>query len=288
MNDEVFIERAGDVIPKVISIAKKNNNALFKVPTKCPSCELKLSKDGSYVYCKNINCIEVLKKKVTYLASKKCFNIIGLGGNIIDKLVDNKIIKNISDIFNLNKEQLLLLEGFGDKLAENLINEINTKKNVSLVKFLNSLGIRHVGENISGLLADNFSDIEDIASSNIEKIESIDGIGIEIASSIFDFFQKKDNTKEIDLFIKNGVLIKKQSNPKGNKFQGKQICVTGKLSTYSRDEITNLIISQNGKVVNSVSKKTDFLIAGEDSGSKLIKAKELGIKILSEKEFLNI
>jgi len=285
--DEVFIERAGDVIPKVIRVSKKNNPNKFKVPKKCPSCNMKLYKDGSYIFCKNITCIEVLKRKVTYLVSKKCFNIIGLGGNIIDKLVDNKIVMTISDVFSLNKNELQKLDGFGDKLAENLINEINNKKDISLPKFINSLGIRHVGENISILLANNFTDIKKIGSSSIEKIESIDGIGTEIANSIFIFFQNEENIKEINLFFKNGVLIKKAKPTEGSKFYGQTICITGKLTNYSREEMVDLIIKQEGKVVNSVSKKTDILLAGEKSGSKLEKARELGVTTLNEKDFLN-
>ena len=287
IGDEVFIERAGDVIPKVIKVSRKNNSKKFKVPNKCPSCKMELYKDGSYIFCKNISCMEVLKRKVTYLVSKKCFNIIGLGGNIIDKLVDNKIVKTISDVFSLDKNELRKLEGFGNKLAENLINEIDKKKNVSLPKFINSLGIRHVGENISTLLSNNFTDIEKIGSSTIKKIESIDGIGTEIANSIFIFFQNQENIKEINLFFKNGVQIEKEKTTKGSKFLGQTICITGKLTNYSREEIIDLIIKEQGKIVNSVSKKTDILIAGEKSGSKLEKAKELGVVILTEKDFLN-
>ena len=284
--DEVLIERAGDVIPKVLKINKKNNAKKFKQPVKCPCCNSKLYKEGTYLFCKEIDCIDVLERKVTYLASKKCFNIIGLGENIIKNLVENKIINRVSDVFNLKKNKLLELEGFGEKLARNIVDEIEKKKNISLSKFVGSLGIRHVGENVSKLLANHFQNIENILNANIEEIESIEGIGIEIAGSIYDFFKDQKNLNEIDLFFKNGIVIISSSILKGDKFQNKTICITGRFDKYSRDEITEIILNQNGKVVNSITKKTDLLIAGEKAGSKLQKAILLNIKIINEKEFL--
>ena len=286
--DEVLIERAGDVIPKVLKKIKSNNKLKFQLPTNCPCCKSKLHKDGSYMFCKDTSCIEVLKKRVTYLASKKCFNIIGLGGNIIDNLVSNNVIRKISDIFALDKNRIMGLEGFGEKLTNNLINEINKKKKISMDKFINSLGIRHVGENVSNLLCQRFDNIDIISNASIEEIESIDGIGIEIANSIYDYFDNEDNLEEIQNILKKGVSIQNERSFKGNKMQGKLVCITGKFNNYSRQELTDYIISQRGKVVSSISKKTNILLAGEAPGTKLKKAKELNIEIMNELDFLKL
>ena len=286
--DEVLIERAGDVIPKVLKVIQKNNKTNFKNPTECPSCRSTLSKEGSYLFCKNIDCQEVLKRKISYLVSKKCFNIIGLGSNIINNLVSKKVISRISDVFNLDESEILKLDGFGPKLANNLITEINNKKNIELSRFISSLGIRHVGENISKLISLHFKDLNKIILAGKEEIESIEGIGIEIAASLDSYLDKKENIHEIDNFIKNGVLIKTEDLPTGDKFKGKMICITGKFKNFSRDELTLIVNNQKGKVVSSISSKTDILVAGEKSGSKFKKAKELGIKIISESDFLKL
>ena len=287
-NDEVLIERAGDVIPKVLKVSKKINSTKFKLPTKCPSCKSLLSKEGSYLFCKETNCIEVLKRKVAYLASKKCFNIVGLGESIVDNLVSSNIIKDIPDVFSLKKNKLLELEGFGEKLAENLILEINNKKTIPLAKFISSLGIRHVGENISNLLAKNFVNIDKISSAKENQIESVDGIGTEIAKSVVEYFSVNKNKEEIKTMLDSGIKISKDSLIEGDKFLGKSICITGKLKNYSREELSNIIVKQQGKVVSSVSKNTDILISGENSGSKLEKAKSLNIKVMNVNQFLNL
>tara|TARA_B100000530_G_scaffold322486_1_gene257504 strand:- start:27 stop:752 length:726 start_codon:yes stop_codon:yes gene_type:complete len=240
------------------------------------------------MFCKETSCIEVLKKRVTYLASKKCFNIIGLGGNIIDNLVSNNVIKKISDIFDLDKKRIMNLEGFGEKLTNNLINEINKKKKISMDKFINSLGIRHVGENVSNLLCQRFDNLDIISNASIEEIESIDGIGVEIANSIDDYFNNLDNLEEIQNILKNGVSIQNERSFKGNKMKGKLVCITGKFKNYSRQELTDYVTSQQGKVVSSISKKTNILLAGEAPGTKLKKAKELNIEIMNELDFLKL
>jgi len=288
VKDEVLIERAGDVIPKVLKKIKSNNKLKFKIPNLCPCCHSKLYKDGSYMFCKDTSCMEVLKKKITYLASKKCFNIIGLGGNIIDNLVTNNVIKKISDLFKLNKRQILELEGFGEKLTANLLNQIDKRKKITMSKFISSLGIRHVGENISNLLSINFNSIHSLSLASIDQIEAIDGIGIEIANSVKDFFDDKKNIQEIDTIFQNGVEIQNEQSFSGDLMLGKSVCITGKFKNYSRDELQSIVLSQQGKVVSSISKNTNILIVGESPGSKLKKAKELGIKVIDEDEFLKL
>jgi len=240
------------------------------------------------MFCKDTSCMEVLKKKITYLASKKCFNIIGLGGNIIDNLVTNNVIKKISDLFKLNKRQILELEGFGEKLTANLLNQIDKRKKITMSKFISSLGIRHVGENISNLLSINFNSIHSLSLASIDQIEAIDGIGIEIANSVKDFFDDKKNIQEIDTIFQNGVEIQNEQSFSGDLMLGKSVCITGKFKNYSRDELQSIVLSQQGKVVSSISKNTNILIVGESPGSKLKKAKELGIKVIDEDEFLKL
>ena len=194
--------------------------------------------------CKETSCIEVLKKRVNYLASKKFLNIIGLGGNIIDNFVSNNIIKKISDIFYLDKNRIMNLEGFGEKLTNNLINEINKKKKLSMDQYINSLGIRHVGENVSNLLCPSFDNLDIISNASIEEIELIDGIGVEIANSIYDYFNNLDHLEEIQNILKNGVAIQNERSFNGNKMKGKLICITGKFKNYARQKLIEYVTSK--------------------------------------------
>ena len=287
IGDSVIVERAGDVIPKVVKIVKKEKESSMPIPKKCPCCKNILEKEGSYIFCKNSNCTEVLKAQLAYLVSKKSFNIVGLGKRILVTLVNKKIVNNLSDIFNLNRSKLLNLDGFGEKLATNLIEEIDAKKEVTFERFINSLGIRHVGENISKILAAEFINLEDLKKAPIEKIEKIDGVGIEIANSIQIFFNTEGNLKNINSMLKNGVVIK--SVPKaGLKLAGITFCITGTFNSFSRDQLISVINGHSGKVTSTISKKTDFLIVGAKPGSKLNEAERLNVKVVDEKEFSNL
>ena len=202
-------------------------------------------------------------------------------------LVNKKIVNNLSDIFNLNRSELLNLDGFGEKLVTNLIEEIDAKKEVTFERFINSLGIRHVGENISKILAAEFINLEDLKKAPIEKIEKIDGVGIEIANSIRIFFNTEGNLKNINSMLKNGVVIK--SVPKaGLKLAGITFCITGTFNSFSRDQLISVINGHSGKVTSTISKKTDFLIVGGKPGSKLNEAERLNVKVVDEKEFSNL
>ena len=287
IGDSVIVERAGDVIPKVVKIVKKEKESSMPIPKKCPCCKNILEKEGSYIFCKNSNCTEVLKAQLAYLVSKKSFNIVGLGKRILVTLVNKKIVNNLSDIFNLNRSELLNLDGFGEKLVTNLIEEIDAKKEVTFERFINSLGIRHVGENISKILAAEFINLEDLKKAPIEKIEKIDGVGIEIANSIRIFFNTEGNLKNINSMLKNGVVIK--SVPKaGLKLAGITFCITGTFNSFSRDQLISVINGHSGKVTSTISKKTDFLIVGGKPGSKLNEAERLNVKVVDEKEFSNL
>jgi len=287
IGDQVLVERAGDVIPKVLKITKKLNRKPFKIPKRCPCDKEDLHKEGSYMFCKNTECTEILKGKLTYLVSKKNFNIIGLGKRILVSLVDNNIVKNIADVFNLSFDDLIRLDGFGKKLTTNLINEVNLRKEIAFDRFINSLGVRHVGENISKIITQKFKNIEELQNATLEDIEKIDGIGIEIAKSTREFFNNKRNTNIINQMISNGVEIKYEEEV-GSGLEGNTFCITGTLESFTRDELVEMIQKERGNVTSSISKKTNYLILGNHPGSKLDDAKMLGIKIIDEKELLKL
>jgi len=287
IGDQVLVERAGDVIPKVLKITKKLNKVPFKIPTRCPCDKENLYKEGSYMFCKNIDCSEILKAKLAYLASKKSFNIIGLGKKILVNLVDNNIINNISDIFNLDFDNLMQLDGFGEKLTTNLINEINLKKEINFDRFINSLGIRHVGENISKIITKKFRNMEELQNTSLEDIISIDGVGTEIAKSVREFFSNKKNIDIIKKMLNNGVEIKYDKKV-GSKLRGNTFCITGVLENFTRDRLVEIIQKESGNITSSISKKTNYLILGNNPGKKLSDAQTLGVNIIDEKEFLKL
>ena len=285
--DTVLIERAGDVIPKILKITNKIKQTAIRVPTKCPCCNKRLEKEGSYIFCKNSNCTDILKAQLSYLVSKKSFNINGLGRNILITLVDKKIVMDLSDIFKLESSKLIELEGFGEKLINNLIEEIDNRKEISFDKFINSLGIRHVGENISKIIANRFMNIEKLKNAKLVEIEEVEGVGAEIAKSIKNYFITEKNLMIIQNMFNNGVLIKSE-NKNSLKLAGKTFCITGTFNNFSRDYLKDKINKESGKVTSSVSKRTDFLIAGDNPGNKLNDAKRLKIKIINEQEFLEL
>jgi len=289
IGDRVLIERAGDVIPKVLRITKKINTKRFKVPTMCPSCKkADIHKEGSYMFCKNTECPEILNAKLAYLVSKKSFNIIGLGKQILTNLVENNVIKDIADVFSLDTSNLIQLDGFGEKLAKNLVNEINLKKEVDFDKFINSLGIRHVGENVSKIVAANFNNLDELIHTDSERIENLDGIGTEIAKSIMEFVTNKKNIDIIRKILNNGVKIKYAKNIIGEKLRDSVFCITGTLKNFTRDQLIEAIQQEGGAVASTVNKKTNYLILGDNPGSKLNKANELDINVIDENEFLKL
>ena len=289
VGDKVLIERAGDVIPKVLRITKKVNTKRFKIPTVCHSCgKADIHKEGSYMFCKNTECPEILNAKLAYLVSKKSFNIIGLGKQILINLVENNVIKDIADVFSLDANNLIQLDGFGEKLAKNLVDEINLKKEVDFDKFINSLGIRHVGENVSKIIAENFNSLDELIHTDSERIENLDGIGTEIAKSIMEFVTNRNNIDIIRKILSNGVEIKYTKNIIGEKLRGNAFCITGTLKNFTRNQLIETIRQEGGIAVSTVNKKTNYLIVGDNPGSKLNKANELDIDVIDENEFLKL
>ncbi len=293
--DLVEIERAGDVIPYVTRLVKKNNKLKIKIkpPRNCPICKSNVlkEKDEAILRCSNTyGCSSQLMGRIVHFVSKKSLNIDGFGEKQVKQLFNLKYLNKVEDIFNLEKfeSEIIELDGWGKLSFSNLINSINNSKKISFDKFIYSLGIRFIGEVNAEILANEFKELDAFisSSSNISVLENIDGLGPKAISSIMDFFSKDTNMETIKN-LKNNLSISFVDNKTlDNFFSNKHLVFTGTLSQLSRDEAKYLAKTKGAKILSSISKKTDFLIAGEKAGSKIDKATQLGVKILNEKEFL--
>lgn len=314
VGDTVVIHKAGDVIPEVVEVVKKmrtGNERVFSMPKNCPICggpvrkENILDKDKSAsaaYYCASRNCREVERRKLEHFVSKKGFNIDGLGEKIVGQLLDLGLINNAADIFSLKKSDLINLERFAEKSADNLIEAIASRKKILLEKFIFSLGIRHLGEEGAILIRDfligknyqpkNPAELEKFFSLfSFEDLSSIKGIGERTAKSLIDWFKQESNRKMLNKMTREGVTFLESSTMSQERsefLKQKTFVLTGTLKNLTRDEAKDLIRKGGGKVASSVSVNTDYLVFGADPGSKLTKAKELGIKLLSEEEFLKM
>ncbi|MDP8212690.1 MAG: NAD-dependent DNA ligase LigA [Candidatus Zapsychrus exili] len=288
--DRVLIERAGDVIPKIIKVVEASKDkGLFNIPKKCLSCGgpiKKRSQEDVAYYCENQSCPDKLKKGLIHFTSRGAMDIEGLGESVVEQLFSKKLISDIADIYFLNKSDLLTLDLFKDKKADNLIDAINKSKSQTLSKFMFALGIPNVGQKAAATLAKRFGTLENLAQARIEDLESIYEIGDVIASSTVEFFKSTSTFKLINKFKKAGINFKEVSVTRvSDSLLGKKFVLTGSLSSMSRTQAASIIKSQGGEVVSSVSKNTDFVVAGEAPGSKYKKALDLGIKILNEQSF---
>ncbi|OGZ97868.1 MAG: hypothetical protein A3D41_01135 [Candidatus Sungbacteria bacterium RIFCSPHIGHO2_02_FULL_41_12b] len=301
IGDTVIVERAGDVIPAVTGVLRRlrpKNAKEFHMPLHCPVCNSPVKKIESAdkkqefsvaYYCSNKNCGAVEREKLYHFISKKAFDIQGLGPKIIDALIESGLIKNAADIFTLKKEELEPLERFAEKSASKLIASINQKRTIELNRFIYSLGIHHVGEETAIDLAKNFGSINALNLASPEKLEKIRDIGGVVAKSIYNWFRDKKNRELLNRFKKAGLKIKIESQkPKKHKFKDKTFVLTGELESFTRDEAKGKIRNLGGEISESVNKKTDYVVAGENPGLKYNKAMKFGVKILSEEEFLNI
>ncbi len=290
IGDTVFVQRAGDVIPEVIKPVKELRDGTqrrFKMPDRCPVCGSRVVKDGAYYRCSNINCPSVLKESIKHFVSRKAMNIEGFGEKLIEQLVDKGIVKDVSDIYKLDKKTLMSLDRVGEKLAENLLTAIERSKGTTFAKFIYALGIRHVGEFVARLLAERFKNLENLKKATKEELLKIDGIGEEIANSVVSFFREEKNLKTIEKLFSYGVHFIDENKEEKSKIAGKSFVFTGTLSK-PREYFKELIERKGGIVRNSVSKNLDYLVVGENPGSKLKKAEQLGIKIIGEKELMEL
>jgi len=291
IGDKVFIQKAGDVIPEVVEVLKNKRTGTeknFKMPTKCPVCGAPTERvEGeAVVRCTGIECPAQLFRSLVHFASRDAMDIEGLGPAVIEQLLDAKLISNVADIYSLKKEDIMNLERMGEKSADNLINAINKSKTNSLDKLINSFGIRHVGGKSAKIIAQSFENLDAISNAKIEDLASIHEVGQVMAESICEFFSNPQ-TKDLVSKLKNAGINMKglQKEIVDSRFDGMTFVLTGTLSTLGRKEASDIIESFGGKVSGSVSKKTTYVLAGEDAGSKLTKAQELGISIINEDDF---
>ena len=292
IGDEVVIERAGDVIPQIIEVSKNNkrteDSKKFRMPEDCPVCNSKLFKDldDPFTKCLDSECDDQIKRALEHFSSKNCVEIEGLGEGIINILFENKLVSSITDLYNLTYKELINLEGFQNKSANNLLDSISISKKVTPEKLLHGLGIPHVGSEISELLLLNFRNINKIFDSSEDDILEIDGIGPKIYESLKDWIKKEKNKILLENLENIGFEFNSQNTLIEGKLNSLNICVTGELEDFSRQSIKQLIKDNGGKFQSGVSSKTDILVSGVNSGSKLKKAQELGVEILTEKEFI--
>ncbi|NGX42940.1 MAG: hypothetical protein K940chlam7_01229, partial [Chlamydiae bacterium] len=292
VGDLATIEKGGDVIPKVVEVDPKSRPAgshPWKMPQKCPSCGTELVRiEGEVaVRCPNPHCPEQQQRKVTYFAGKEAMDIENLGEKVVEQLMKRGFVKTPSDIYTLTEMQLLQLEGFKSKSVQRLLESIDHSRKVPLERFIMALGIKYVGTGTAELLANNAGDLETLSEMDVEELKDIDGIGEKGAHAVVDFFADGNNQKEMERLLTHGVqpqklVIKSYAD---HPFSGKSFVLTGSLQNYTRPAASALIKERGGKVVGSVSKKTDYVLAGEAAGSKLDKAKALEISILTEDEF---
>ncbi|MBW6440972.1 NAD-dependent DNA ligase LigA [Patescibacteria group bacterium] len=292
VGDTVVIQKAGDIIPEIVFVVKglrKGDEKKYRIPKKCPHCGAGVIRSEGEVasYCPNKNCFQMKLRRLSHFASKKAFDIDGFGPNKIKQLAEEGLISNFSDIFELKKGDLEVLDRFADKSVDNLIAAIEKSKKIALGRFIYALGIRHVGEEMAHDLSRQLECIERFWKITKEELESMDGIGPKVAESIFQYFQNVDNLQIIEGLFAKGVKIKNEIKIK-NKLDGLSFVVTGSLKNMSREVAKEKIRNLGGDIHSAVTKNTSFLIAGEKAGNKLKKAQELKIKILSEDEFLEM
>ena len=288
LGDRVVIRKAGDIIPEVIRVVSHaENSEKFKLPSVCPSCGATVIReaDEAAVRCVNPECPAQLLRNLIHFCSRDAMDIEGLGDAILEKLVSNGLLTKASDIYTLKKEDFMTLEGFKDKSSQNLVDAIENSKKNDLAKFIFALGIRHVGQKAGKILAEHFVTMENLMNADLTALKSIEGFGDIMAQSVLDFFALEQSANEIEAFASYGVNMNSLKEKIDNRFEGKTFVLTGTLPTYSRNEASEIIEKFGGKTASSVSKKTSYVLAGEDAGSKLVKAQSLGVTIINEDEF---
>lgn len=287
IGDVVTVRKAGDIIPEVLCVNEHNSNSVFKFPDVCPSCGEKVyrDEDEAAIRCINPECPAQLLRNLIHFCSRDAMDIEGLGPAIIETFVNEGMIAKTYDIYNLDFNKILSLEGFKETSANNIINSVNNSKNNDLSKLIFALGIRHIGAKAGKLLADYFKDIDLVMNASVDDILQIDGFGKIMAESVVEFFSS-DSTKELIAKLKEaGVNMKSTNVVEDTRFSGMTFVLTGTLPTLKRAEASKIIESFGGKTSSSVSKKTTYVLAGEEAGSKLDKANKLGVQIISEEEF---
>jgi len=291
INDRVLLERGGDVIPKIVSVVEQApDRHPFRMPSRCPVCggEVFREEGEAVRRCLSQTCPAKLKESLLHWASRKAMKIDGLGDRLVDQLVEKGLVRDVADLYRLDKQSLQDLERMGPKSAENLVQEIDASRSLEFWRLLFGIGIRHVGERTAQILARHFGSIERLEHASPEELEQVHEIGPKLAESIYQFLRQPENRALIERLRNAGLPMKSdavEEPQRGQVFAGKTFVLTGTLDTITREEATALIAERGGRVTSSVSKKTDFVLAGRDAGSKLQKAQDLGVRILDEREF---
>ncbi len=291
IGDTIIVRKAGEIIPEVVSVKKHGQGSIvFKMPEFCPSCGSVVFKedDEAVLRCQNADCPAQLLRHLIHFTSRDAMDIEGLGPAVLEQLLENNIISNINDIYKIDFEKVENLERTGKKSVENLKSAIEKSKQNDLSKLLTALGIRHVGAKAAKILADEFENIENIFNASLDDLKSIEHFGDIIAESVYDFFSLDKTRQIIDEFKACGVNTVSKNEKQSEKLSGLTFVLTGTLPSLKRNEAAKIIEENGGKVSSSVSKKTDYVLSGEDSGSKLTKAEQLGIKIIDEDDFFNL
>ncbi|PXF51537.1 MAG: DNA ligase (NAD(+)) LigA [Candidatus Methanophagaceae archaeon] len=306
VGDTVVVQRAGDVIPEVVGVVKSRRTGAereFKMPDRCPVCGAAVVKErgrgkgregpvrgkvreGPVVRCVGVSCVAQLRERLKHFASLRALNIEGLGEKVVEQLVGRGLVSDAADLFFLTKQDLLGLERLGEKSAENLLNALEKSKQTTLARLIYALGIRHVGEQTASLLAERFGDLEALRSASYEDLVEVEGVGPEVAKSVLLFFRQASTKELLAKLERAGVKCEKRGvrGEKEEKMKGKTFVFTGRIS-MPREEVKKMVEQLGGRVASSVSKKTDFVVAGEGVGGKLAKAERLGVKVIGEAEF---
>jgi DNA ligase (NAD+) len=286
IGDWVRVERGGDVIPKVVEVDKDHPRGKddIDVPDKCPVCGTRVMRtEGEVDYrCVNANCPAKLLGTILHFASRGVMNIDGMGDALVTQLTERGLVKNVADIYKLTKENLLSLERMGEKSAQNILDEIEGSKKLPLERVIYGLGIRFVGERTAQFLAEHFGSMEALQQARVEELQNVDEVGPRIAESIAEFFSIPANRKLVERLREAKLTLTGEKKQRGTKLTGKTFVLTGTLPRFTRDEAKKMIEDAGGKVTGSVSKKTDYVVAGSDAGSKLDKARELGVAVIDE------
>ena len=294
VGDTVVVEKAGKIIPHIVRVEKHERSGKslkkFKFPVKCPECDSQLSKDegGVYIRCTNLACPAQVRERIRYYATRNAMDIEGLGDKIVEQLVSNGLVENYGDLYRLSIEQLQELPRMGKGSSSKLVRAIQGSKDRGLDRLLNALSIRHVGNTVSKTLAKQFGNVDALRQASVEQIAAVDEVGDIIAQSVNDYFSSDYGAATIDDLIELGLktdVDQAAAAAVGDQLAGKTFVVTGTLSKYTRDEIKSLIEQHGGKASSSVSKKTDYLVAGEKAGSKKEKAESLGVAVITETDF---
>lgn len=287
VGDIIKVRKAGDIIPEVLGSVEKHGDGVFTLPECCPVCGTKLvkSEEEAAVRCPNVDCPAQIFRSIVHFASKGAMNIDGLGPQIVHTLLDSKLITSVADLYTLSENKLLQLDNFKEKSVNNLLSAIERSKSNSLDRLIFGLGIRNIGQASAKLLCDKFGDLDNIMNASAEQIAEIDGFGGVMAQSVYNAFHEEHMTELVRRLRECGINTKYEKIQIDDRFAGKTFVLTGTLPTLKRSEAKALIEKYGGKASGSVSKKTDYVLAGEEAGSKLDKAQQLGIEIITEEQF---